>query len=411
MSPPPAADDTWSPRFLIAPDSFKGSLTQDEVAAAIAAGVRRALPAARVTELPLSDGGEGWLETLVAADPGGRVESAAVEGPLGEAIEGRFGLVEGGRTAVVEVATASGLQLVEPTPATFRAASSTGSGELIRAALDAGATRVLVGLGGSATTDGGAGLGVALGARLLDAAGDPVNPGGAALAALAKVDLSRLDRRLPSAAAARDAREEASPAVEVLAATDVDNPLLGATGAAAVYGPQKGAGARDVAPVDAALANLADHVEAALGSELRLVPGAGAAGGLGFGLLAFCGASLVRGIDLAFDLVGFDAALAAADLVVTGEGRIDLQTLYGKVVAGVAGRARAAGVPVYAIGGDVDPAVRAEWPRFAAAGLLGVESTLERPLPRAEALEPAGASTRLAAAAERLAGTVAGERR
>jgi glycerate 2-kinase len=385
---PPAAADTRSPRVLIAPDSFKGSLTQAEVAATIAAGVRRALPAARVTELPLSDGGEGWLDTLVAADPGGRVESAAAGGPLGEALDGRFGLVEGGRTAVVEVATASGLHLVEPTPATFRAASSHGSGELIRAALDAGATRVLVGLGGSATTDGGAGLGVALGANLLAASGDPVGPGGAALAGLATVDLRGLDPRLV------DAR--------VLAATDVDNPLLGPTGAAAVYGPQKGAGADDVAPVDAALAGFADRVEAALGRELRSVPGAGAAGGLGFGLLAFCGAGIVRGIEVALDLVGFDAALADVDLVITGEGRIDLQTLHGKVVAGVAARARAAGVPAYAIGGAVDPAVREEWPRFEAAGLAGVETTLERPMPLVEALDPAGARARLSAAAERL---------
>ena len=387
MSPSPAAD-TRSPRVLIAPDSFKGSLTQAEVAAAIAAGVKRALPAARVTELPLSDGGEGWLETLVAADPGGRVESAAAEGPLGEALDGRFGLVEGGRTAVVEVATASGLHLVEPTPATFRAASSRGSGELIRAALDAGATRLLVGLRGSATTDGGAGLGVALGAELVAGSGDPVGPRGAALADLATVDLRGLDPRLVD--------------IEVLAATDVDNPLLGPTGAAAVYGPQKGAGPDDVAPVDAALAIYADRVEAALGRELRSVPGAGAAGGLGFGLLAFCGAKIVRGIEVALDLVGFDAALADVDLVITGEGRIDLQTLHGKVVAGVAARARAAGVPAYAIGGAIDPAVRDEWPRFEAAGLAAVESTLERPMPLAEALDPVGARARLAAAAERL---------
>lgn len=389
MSPASSADGSWSPRVLIAPDSFKGSLTQAEVAAAIAAGVGRALPAVRITELPLSDGGEGWLETLVAADSGGRVESAVVSGPLGEPVDGRFGLVEGGRTAVVEVATASGLHLVEPTPATFRAASSRGSGELIRAALDAGAARVLVGLGGSATTDGGAGLGVALGARLLDAAGVPVGPGGAALASVASVDLALLDSRLGE--------------VEVLAATDVDNPLLGPTGAAAVYGPQKGARPADVGPVGAALANYADRLEAALGRELRSVPGAGAAGGLGFGLLAFCGARLVPGIEVALDVVGFDAALAAADFVITGEGRIDLQTLHGKVVAGVAGRARAGGVPVYAIGGAVDPSVHEEWPRFAAAGLTAVETTLERPLPSAEALEPTGARRRLVAAAERLA--------
>ncbi len=412
MTPPPAAADT-SPRVLIAPDSFKGSLTQAEVAAAIAAGVTQALPGARVTELPLSDGGEGWLDTLVGADPSGRVESASVTGPLGEGVEGRFGLVEGGRTAVVEVATASGLHLVTPTPTTFRTASSRGSGELIRAAMDAGATRILVGLGGSATTDGGAGLAAALGARLLDASGNEVTPGGAALAALATVDLTALDPRLDATAApGHDPAVDSDPPpgasasrrqVEVLAATDVDNPLLGPAGAAAVYGPQKGAWPGDVGPVDAALANYADLVEAALGRGLRSVPGAGAAGGLGFGLLAFCGARIAPGIELALDLVGFDAALAGADLVITGEGRIDLQTLHGKVVAGVAGRARVAGVPVYAIGGAVDPAVETEWPRFDAAGLAAVESTLDRPLPLAEALEPTGARTRLTAAAERVA--------
>jgi glycerate 2-kinase len=393
--PPISAPALAPTSVLVAPDSFKGSLDQVEVAAAIAAGVTRVLPRATVIRLPLSDGGEGWLETLVGADPGGRVERAEVEGPLGEALEGRFGLIEGGRAAVIEVATASGLQLVEPSSATFRAASSAGSGALIRAALDAGARRILVGLGGSATTDGGAGLGVALGARLLDRAGEPVAPGGAALAGLAAVDLAGLDPRLAEA--------------EILAATDVDNPLLGPTGAAAIYGPQKGATAADVGPVDAALANFAGLVEASLGRELRDLPGAGAAGGLGFGLLAFCGARLVRGIELALDVVGFDAALADADLVITGEGRIDQQTLRGKVVAGVSGRARAAGVPAFAIGGAVDPAVAENWADFEAAGLSGVESTLEEPLPVAAVLDPEFARARLTRAAERLARTFAAE--
>jgi glycerate kinase len=392
MSPIPAP----SPRVLVAPDSFKGSLDQVEVAAAIAAGFARAVPGATVTELPLSDGGEGWLETLVGADAAARIEAVATVGPLGELVEGRFGLIEAGRTAVIEVASASGLHLVDPSPATFRAASSAGSGALVRAALDAGARRILVGLGGSATTDGGAGLGVALGARLLDRAGEPVAPGGAALAGLAAIDLAGLDPRLAEA--------------EILAATDVDNPLLGPTGAAAVYGPQKGATAADVGPVDAALANFAGLLEAGLGRELRDLPGAGAAGGLGFGLLAFCRARLVRGIELALDVVGFDAALADADLVITGEGRIDRQTLHGKVVAGVAGRARAAGVPAFAIGGAVDPTVAESWADFEAAGLAGVESTLEEPLPLAAILDPELARARLTRAAERLARTLAAGR-
>ncbi len=377
------------PRVLVAPDSFKGSLDQGEAAAAIAAGVRRVVPEAVVTELPLSDGGEGWLATLVGADPAGGVETVAATGPLGEPVEGRLGLIEGGRTAVVEVASASGLHLVEPSPRTFRAASSGGTGELLAAALDAGARRVLVGLGGSATTDGGAGLGVALGARLLDSAGAAVGPGGAALARLASVDLSGLDPRLAAA--------------EVLAATDVDNPLLGSRGAAAVYGPQKGAGPEDVAPVEAALAAFADLVEAAVGRRLREEPGAGAAGGLGFGLLAFCGARLARGVDVALDAVGFDAALAGVDLVITGEGRIDRQTLRGKVPAGVGRRARAAGVACVAIGGSVAPEVREEPKDFEAAGLVAVESTLERPLAPAAPLDPAGARARLTATAERVA--------
>jgi glycerate 2-kinase len=426
----------WPPRVLVAPDSFKGSLDQAEAAAAIAAGVRRAVPGAVVRELPLSDGGEGWLDTLVAADMGARtgpdtvageppgaaprgpIETVPVAGPLGEPLDGRFGLIEGGRTAVIEVASASGLALVDPSPATFRTASSAGTGALIAGALDAGARRILVGLGGSATTDGGAGLAVALGARLLDGDARPVGggtgrgtapgaslagdehespaPGNAVLADVVSVDLSGLDPRLAD--------------VEVLAATDVDNPLLGPTGAAAVYGPQKGARPEDVASADAALANFADRVEAATGGRLRDLPGAGAAGGLGFGLLAFCGARVVSGIELALDLVHFDAALADVDLVITGEGRVDLQTLRGKVVAGVAGRARAAGVPAYAIGGAVDPAVIADWAAFAAAGLAGVESTIDDAVPPAAAdlpppgvaLDPQRAGERLTRAAERL---------
>lgn len=353
--------------------------------------MRHADPAATVSELPLSDGGEGWLETMAGERGSGAVEIVPTTGPLGEPLLGRVGLIEGGRTAVVEVATASGLHLVEPTSATFRAASSRGTGTLIRAALDAGAERVLVGLGGSATTDGGAGMARALGVRLLDAGGRPVGEGGAALADLAAVDPTDLDPRLAT--------------TDVLAACDVRNPLLGPDGAAAVYGPQKGADPADVDRVDAALAVFADRTEEVVGRPLRDEPGAGAAGGLGFGLAAFCGAALVRGVDLVLDLVGFDAALAGVDLVITGEGRVDRQTLDGKVVAGVAGRARVAGVPCVAIGGVVDPAVVDDWPEFLAAGLVEVESTLAEPVPRAEAIERRGAEARLTAAAERVVRT------
>jgi glycerate 2-kinase len=348
--------------------------------------VRRADPTGTVLEVPLSDGGEGWLETMVGGADA--MVEVPTTGPLGKPLVGRFGLIDGGRTAVVEVATASGLHLHRPTPATFRASSSRGTGALIAAALDRSVERIVVGLGGSATTDGGAGMACALGARLTDSTGRPIGEGGAALALLAEVDLSELDRRLTR--------------TEVLAACDVVNPLLGPEGAAAVYGPQKGGGSADIAAVENGLASFADLVEEAIGRPLRDEPGAGAAGGLGFGLVAFCGAHLSRGIDLALDAVGFDAALVGVDLVITGEGRVDSQTLDGKVCAGVARRARVAGIPCVAIGGAVDPKVIDDWPRFAAAGLIAVESTLTRAAPEAGEIERDGASERLRSAAERV---------
>ncbi|MEU8551228.1 glycerate kinase [Streptomyces roseoverticillatus] len=321
-------------RVLIAADKFKGSLTAVEVARHVTAGLRRGADAAGrpldVAALPVADGGDGTVDAAVAA--GFERREVRVTGPAGAPVTAAYALRGG--TAVVEMAEASGLRRLpggEPAPLT---ATTYGTGELVRAALDAGARTLVLGIGGSATTDGGAGMLSALGARLLDASGAPVRPGGAALAGLATADLSGLDPRL------RD--------VGLVLASDVDNPLTGPAGAAAVYGPQKGAGADDVALLDAALAHYAAVLD---GGALAGTAGAGAAGGLGYGALAGLGAVFRPGIEVILDVLGFAGALADADLVITGEGSLDAQTLRGKAPAGVAAAARARGVPVVAVCG------------------------------------------------------------
>jgi glycerate kinase len=373
---------------VIAPDSFKGSLTALEVAEALASGLSAALPHAEVTTLPLSDGGEGFVDALVRARRG-EFHSRSVTGPLGELVDARFGWLPVDATAIVESAQASGLHLVPPDSRDPRRATTRGTGELIAAALDLGARSILVGIGGSATNDGGAGLGTALGARLLDASGKKLPPGGAALADLTLLDTTGLDPRL---------RE-----TEVLVASDVDNPLLGPRGASPVYGPQKGASSQDVDLLAAALARYADVVERALGVEFRDAPGSGAAGGLGFGLLAFCGARIVSGIDLVLDEVGADELFARADLVVTGEGRVDSQTLSGKVPHGVARRARAAGVPVIVVGGRVadlgDDLLRS----FRAEGIGEVVSTVDPTADDRDALDRDATVSRLVRTGRELA--------
>jgi glycerate kinase len=308
---------------LVAPDKFKGSATAAEVAAHLAAGLRDA--GRRAVELPVADGGEGTVAAAVAA--GFRPVPVTVSGPTGAPVRAVIAVRHG--TAVVELATASGLGLAGPDPLH---ASSRGTGELLRAALDEGAAELVLGVGGSACTDGGAGLLAALGARLLDVDGHPLPDGGAALARLARLDLSGLDPRLAG--------------TRTVLASDVDNPLLGASGAAAVYGPQKGADAGEVAALEAALARWA-AVVGADGAQ----PGAGAAGGVGFAALAVLGAVRRPGIEVVLDLVGFTARLAGAALVVTGEGALDEQTVHGKAPAGVAAAARSAGVPVVAVCG------------------------------------------------------------
>jgi glycerate 2-kinase len=315
------------PRVLVAPDKFKGSLTATEVAEAVARGLTAGRPDVEVSRLPVADGGDGTLAAALAA--GFEAVPVTATGPTGEPVETAYARL--GEVAVVEMADVSGLARLPGGRFAARTATSRGTGELVAAALAAGARRVVLGIGGSATTDGGAGLLQALGAELLDADGAPVGPGGAGLERLARVDVSGV------AAALRGA--------EVVVACDVDNPLTGPSGAAAVYGPQKGADPDDVVHLDRCLTRLADAVAEATGRDLRDEPGAGAAGGVGFAALAVLGAQLRPGIDLLLDLLGFDRLVDGADLVVVGEGSLDEQSLRGKAPVGVARRARAAGVP------------------------------------------------------------------
>lgn len=316
-------------RVLVAADKFKGSLTAVEVAERVIAGLRRVRPDLRAEALPVADGGDGTVAAAVAA--GFERHEVRVSGPLGDEVTAAYALRDG--TAVVEMAEASGLQRLPEGVFAPLTASTYGSGELLRAALDAGARSIVFGVGGSATTDGGAGMLAALGARFLTASGEPVRPGGAALAELATADLSGLDPRLRS--------------VEFVLASDVDNPLTGPKGAAAVYGPQKGASPEDVERLDAALAHLVKVLDA---SALAASPGAGAAGGIGFAAL-LVGARFRPGIEVMLDVLGFASALERADLVITGEGSLDEQTLHGKAPAGVAAAARAAGKDVVAVCG------------------------------------------------------------
>ncbi|MFF2349630.1 glycerate kinase [Kitasatospora sp. NPDC058115] len=339
---------------VVAPDKFKGTLEAAEAAARIAAGIRRAAPGADVRELPVADGGEGTLAAALAA--GFTRVPVEVSGPTGLPVDAAFAVR--GDTAVVELAQAAGLaRLPGGRPAPL-AAGSAGVGGLIVRALDEGARRIVLGLGGSACTDGGAGLLQALGVSLLDAGGSELPPGGAALRRLARLDPGPSVRVLAG--------------VEVVVACDVDNPLLGPRGAAAVYGPQKGASAEDVAVLEEGLTRFADVVAATVGRDVRDAPGAGAAGGVGFAALALLGATMRPGIELLLDLLDFGAAVRGARLVVTGEGCLDAQTLHGKAPAGVAAAAARAGVPVAAVAGRVELSERV-WREagFVAAYALG----------------------------------------
>lgn len=351
-------------RILIAPDSFKGSLSAVQVARALARGVTRALPGAQVESCPVADGGEGTAEVL-CLNTGGRMVEQAVTGPLGEPVTARFAILGDGQTAVVEIAAASGLPLVPAERRDPMRTTSYGTGELIAAALEAGCRRVLVALGGSATVDGGMGMLEALGFRFLDARGRPVPRGGRGLAAVATA-----------------LRPRALPPVEFVAACDVDNPLLGEQGAAAVYGPQKGATPEMVQELDRGLARLAAVWKRDWGVDVAALPGAGAAGGAGAALAAGLGAPLVSGAGLVIEYSGLEDRLRRADLVITGEGRLDGQTRRGKAPAAVAAAARRAGVPVVAVCGSL----AASGEELAEMGMAAALSITPGPITCAESM-------------------------
>ena len=327
-------------KVVCAPDSFKESMSAAEAAAAMTRGVRSVFPDAQCVEVPMADGGEGTTEALVDA-LGGEWREVATVDALGRPITARYGLAPDG-LAVIEVAAAVGIGQIAPDERDVMAASSTGIADLVRDALDAGATRLIVGLGGSATTDGGAGLLAGLGAVWLAPDGAQLEPTPDALQALDRVDLSGLDPRLAG--------------VTIDLACDVTNPLLGPSGSAAVFGPQKGASPDQVPVLDGVLGRIADALVAAGAPEVRDRPGAGAAGGLGAAFLAL-GAEMRRGVEVVADAAGLDDAVAGADLVLTGEGSIDSQTLSGKTPAGVADVAARHGVPVIAFAGRLGEGV------------------------------------------------------
>ncbi len=322
-------------RVVIAPDKFKGSLSAPGVAAAVAAGIREVVPDVEAIEVPVADGGDGTLDAALSA--GFTRVPMQVAGPTGEPVDTAYAVRD--EVAVVELADACGLNRLPGGQLAALTASSGGLGQLLRAALDAGCRRIVLGIGGSASTDGGAGMLAELGVRLLDADGAPLPPGGGALERLDRVDLSGLHPAVGS--------------TEVLLASDVDNPLLGSTGAAEVYGPQKGASPADVQVLERGLAQLVAVLAVELPSikDAASAAGAGAAGGVGFAALALLGAQARPGIDLLLELIDFQARLPGTGLVVTGEGSLDAQTLHGKAPAGVAAAARAVGVPVVAVAG------------------------------------------------------------
>lgn len=370
-------------RILVCPDKFKGSLSAGEAAEAIAQGISEGWPEAETVICPLADGGEGTLEVLLSATRG-QALSLEVTGPLGEARTAPLGIAGDGVTAVVEMAAASGLELIPHERRDPKVTTTRGTGDLIRGALDMGLRRIIVGIGGSGTNDGGTGMAAALGARFLDHEGRELPPGGGELERLARIDLSALDHRVHEA--------------EIVVACDVANPLLGPRGASRVYAPQKGATPDDVEVMEKGLARLAEVVSSCVAPGLEEAPGAGAAGGLGFGLMAFLGARARPGIEVVMEVLGFAGLLHSCDLVVTGEGRLDGQTAYGKTVTGVAREASRLGLPVLALGGEVTEEAEA----LRALGISALLSICNGPMSREQSM--ARASSLLSRASREVAG-------
>jgi len=371
-------------KIVIAPDSFKGCLSATEVSKAIEAGIFAADPKSECEKIPLADGGEGTADALVHAT-GGRFVSAGVEGPLGDSIEAQFGILGDEETAVIEMAAASGLPLIPQEQRDPARTTTYGTGQLIQAALDAGCHRLVVGIGGSATTDGGAGMAQALGARMLDSQGREISrASGGQLRNIAEIDTSDIDPRIGKCT--------------MRVACDVDNPLLGPRGAAVVYGPQKGATPAQIEKLEAGLAHFAKLVERDLGKSVTDVPRAGAAGGLGAGLLAFCDAQLEPGIDIILDVVRLAEKAAGAELIITGEGKIDSQTASGKAPMGALRIGQQLGVPVIAISGSISP----DASQLNEHGFVALFSCLREPMSLAEAMCPQTARQMLTATAQQI---------
>ena len=367
-------------RIVIAPQSFKGSVTGPVAARAIEEGVLRVFPEAETTLIPVADGGDGTLDALVEATSG-KTFTSRVSGPLRERVRARWGVMGDGKTAVIEMAQASGLALLPYKDRNPRHTTTFGTGQLIKRALDRGYRRIIVGMGGSATNDGGVGMAWALGARFNDAKGRSLPPGGISLSRLATIDVSKLHPALKR--------------TEIIAASDVENPLCGPEGASAVYGPQKGANANTVRLLDKALARYASVIKASLDMDVADRPGSGAAGGLGAGLMAFCGGQVQSGIQIVCQALDFDSRLKGADLVITGEGRLDASTVYNKAPVGVAKLAKARDIPVIALAGSLGTGFEAVYEHGISAAL----SIVDRPMSMRASV--ARSSEMLAATAER----------
>lgn len=355
------------PTFLLAPDSFKGSMTADEVCEAMEKGIRQVFPSAVCYKIPMADGGEGTAQSLTKAT-GGTFYPVEVTGPLGKPAKAFYGLLGDKRTAVIEMASAAGLQLVEPHTLNPLYTTTYGVGQLLERCLDKGISRVILGIGGSATNDGGAGFAQAIGIRLLDAEGCELPFGGEALSRLTRIDLSGIDRRIDK--------------ITLEVACDVTNPLCGPSGASVVFGPQKGATPEMVRQLDQALSHYAQVIESQIGIAVAKRPGTGAAGGLGFALLAFTPARLSPGVELMIRYTGLQQYVDKADYIFTGEGRIDSQTLYGKTPFGVAQAAKEKGKPLIAIAGQVGEGIEPLYSH----GFTAIHSILPHPMPLEEAL-------------------------
>ena len=373
-------------KVVIAPDSFKGSLTALCAADAIELGLRRVFPNAKFEKVPMADGGEGTVQSLVDAT-GGMVITERVLDPLGVEIDAQFGALGDGVTAVIEMAAASGLTLVPPDKRNPFVTTSFGTGQLIQAALDRGCRKLIIGIGGSATNDGGAGMAQALGAKLLTAGGKQVKWGGDGLSELVSIDITELDPRLAE--------------TETVVACDVNNPLTGKHGASHVYGPQKGAAPEMVTLLDANLAHFDCILQRDLGKFVGNIPGAGAAGGLGAGLLAFLEATLRSGVEIVMEATKLEQKIEGANLVITGEGQINFQTVFGKTPVGVATLAKTHNIPVLAIAGSISPDADEVYD----AGIDAMIDIVPEPMPLEVAIK--NAATLISAAAERAGRLVA----